>query len=268
MNPALGPMPEFGPMGPPFNSIVHRDDHTGVQSGYFVGEEAAPEEPVFVPRGSGEGEGWLLSLVGRRAENRNDLVVLDAHDQDPVPAEVRVPRHLGSRSGAASWLTHPPSRQWSTTRACPSPPSPCPNPCYRDCQRPGLGRWLRAGAGLPDPGGIAVGAPTPRRGRPWGDPRSRWHAAPTTTGGDVGRGPPTGRRPVPRPGGPGARHRCRPTRRGLALAEKIPTGIVHIDDQTVNDEANVPFGGVGVSGTGSRFGGPAANIDAFTEACG
>jgi carotenoid cleavage dioxygenase-like enzyme len=50
MNPALGPMPEFGPMGPPFNSIVHRDDHTGVQSGYFVGEEAAPEEPVFVPR--------------------------------------------------------------------------------------------------------------------------------------------------------------------------------------------------------------------------
>ena len=28
--------------------------------------------------------------------------------------------------------------------------------------------------------------------------------------------------------------------RGLALAEQIPTGIVHINDQTVNDEANVP----------------------------
>ena len=38
--------------------------------------------------------------------------------------------------------------------------------------------------------------------------------------------------------------------RGLALAEQIPTGIVHINDQTVNDEANVPFGGVGASGTG------------------
>ena len=53
--------------------------------------------------------------------------------------------------------------------------------------------------------------------------------------------------------------------RGLALADRIPTGIVHINDQTVNDEANAPFGGVGSSGTGSRFGGAPANIDAFTE---
>ena len=53
--------------------------------------------------------------------------------------------------------------------------------------------------------------------------------------------------------------------RGLALADRIPTGIVHINDQTVNDEANAPFGGVAASGTGSRFGGAAANIEAFTE---
>jgi benzaldehyde dehydrogenase (NAD) len=53
--------------------------------------------------------------------------------------------------------------------------------------------------------------------------------------------------------------------RGLALADRIPSGIVHINDQTVNDEANVPFGGIGDSGTGSRFGGAAANVDAFTE---
>jgi benzaldehyde dehydrogenase (NAD) len=54
--------------------------------------------------------------------------------------------------------------------------------------------------------------------------------------------------------------------RGLALAERIPTGIAHINDQTINDEAHAPFGGVLASGTGSRFGGAAANIDAFTEA--
>lgn len=53
--------------------------------------------------------------------------------------------------------------------------------------------------------------------------------------------------------------------KGLALADRIPTGIVHINDQTVSDEANSPFGGVGASGTGSRFGGAAANIEAFTE---
>jgi benzaldehyde dehydrogenase (NAD) len=53
--------------------------------------------------------------------------------------------------------------------------------------------------------------------------------------------------------------------RGLDVAARIPTGIVHINDQTVNDEANAPFGGVGASGTGSRVGGAAANIEAFTE---
>lgn len=53
--------------------------------------------------------------------------------------------------------------------------------------------------------------------------------------------------------------------KGLALADRIPTGIAHINDQTVNDEANVPFGGVKDSGTGSRFGGRQANVEAFTE---
>jgi len=52
--------------------------------------------------------------------------------------------------------------------------------------------------------------------------------------------------------------------RGLDLARRIPTGIVHINDQTVDDEPNIPFGGLLASGTGARFGGT-ANIDAFTE---
>ena len=53
--------------------------------------------------------------------------------------------------------------------------------------------------------------------------------------------------------------------KGLALADRIPSGIVHINDQTVNDEAHAPFGGVGVSGTGGRLGGAEANVEAFTE---
>lgn len=53
--------------------------------------------------------------------------------------------------------------------------------------------------------------------------------------------------------------------KGLELAQRIPTGIVHINDQTVNDEANAPFGGTGSSGTGSRHGGAQANIAAFTD---
>lgn len=53
--------------------------------------------------------------------------------------------------------------------------------------------------------------------------------------------------------------------RGLELADRIPSGLVHINDQTINDEAVAPFGGVGDSGTGSRHGGARSNLDAFTE---
>jgi benzaldehyde dehydrogenase (NAD) len=53
--------------------------------------------------------------------------------------------------------------------------------------------------------------------------------------------------------------------KGMALAERIPSGLVHINDQTVNDEPTIPFGGVGDSGNGARHGGAAANLEAFTE---
>ncbi|BCL25071.1 benzaldehyde dehydrogenase [Streptomyces tuirus] len=52
----------------------------------------------------------------------------------------------------------------------------------------------------------------------------------------------------------------------MKLADQIDSGKVHINEQTVNDEPNAPFGGVKASGTGSRFGGAAANVEAFTEA--
>jgi benzaldehyde dehydrogenase (NAD) len=44
--------------------------------------------------------------------------------------------------------------------------------------------------------------------------------------------------------------------RGLDLARRIPSGIVHINDQTVDDEPTVPFGGVLDSGTGARSAAP------------
>ncbi len=51
--------------------------------------------------------------------------------------------------------------------------------------------------------------------------------------------------------------------RALDLAERLETGIVHINDATVDDEAQMPFGGVKNSGWG-RFGSGAA-IEEFTE---
>jgi acyl-CoA reductase-like NAD-dependent aldehyde dehydrogenase len=51
--------------------------------------------------------------------------------------------------------------------------------------------------------------------------------------------------------------------KGLDIAEQIESGIVHINDQTVHDEPQVPFGGVKDSGWG-RFGGK-ASLEEFTE---
>ena len=58
---------------------------------------------------------------------------------------------------------------------------------------------------------------------------------------------------------------CGDVMRALKLAERLPSGIVHINDQTIDDEAVAPFGGVAASGTGARFGGFEANAEAFTE---
>lgn len=50
--------------------------------------------------------------------------------------------------------------------------------------------------------------------------------------------------------------------KGAALAEKIESGMTHVNDQTVNDEPTIPFGGEKGSGLG-RFGGEWA-LEEFT----
>jgi acyl-CoA reductase-like NAD-dependent aldehyde dehydrogenase len=51
--------------------------------------------------------------------------------------------------------------------------------------------------------------------------------------------------------------------RGFRLAQRIQAGIVHVNDQPVADEPQMPFGGMKDSGWG-RFGGQAV-VDEFTE---
>lgn len=51
----------------------------------------------------------------------------------------------------------------------------------------------------------------------------------------------------------------------MTVADRIHSGVVHINEQTVGDESMAPFGGMGGSGNGARFGGPEANFEAFTE---
>jgi aldehyde dehydrogenase (NAD+) len=51
--------------------------------------------------------------------------------------------------------------------------------------------------------------------------------------------------------------------RGLSLASRLETGMAHINDSSVNDETNVPFGGVKNSGFGRQNG--KYSVDAFSE---
>jgi benzaldehyde dehydrogenase (NAD) len=51
--------------------------------------------------------------------------------------------------------------------------------------------------------------------------------------------------------------------RAMALAQRLRAGMVHVNDQTVNDDATNPFGGPGAAGNGNVHGGP-ADWEAFT----
>ncbi|AZG47870.1 aldehyde dehydrogenase family protein [Gordonia insulae] len=52
--------------------------------------------------------------------------------------------------------------------------------------------------------------------------------------------------------------------KAFALADRIRSGAVHINDQTVDDEAVAPFGGTKASGTGGHFG-SSVNLDTFCD---
>jgi len=73
-----------------FHEIVHIDLETGKCAVWDDGRDCHVGEPVFVQRDgdAAEGDGWVLFTVYRAAENRSDLVILNALDVDGEPAAV------------------------------------------------------------------------------------------------------------------------------------------------------------------------------------
>jgi len=65
-----------------FDAVVHHDFATGQRSQYVLPAGDFTGEPVFVPRSpdAAEGDGYLISLLYRGAENRSDLAFFDAGD--------------------------------------------------------------------------------------------------------------------------------------------------------------------------------------------
>ena len=70
-----------------FDGIAHVDNTTCARKLHVLPAGDATSEPVFVPRApdAQEGDGWLLAVLWRGAENRSDLAVFNATEVDRGP---------------------------------------------------------------------------------------------------------------------------------------------------------------------------------------
>ena len=119
-----------GRPGDMFDSIAHVDLETGKRATYVFADGDAPGEPVFVPRSAGapEGDGWILALVYRAAEDRSDLRRIrrarrrgrpDRRGETPPPRSFRLPRQLAPRRLTATIARFPrPSGGGDGVRHC------------------------------------------------------------------------------------------------------------------------------------------------------
>jgi carotenoid cleavage dioxygenase len=78
-----------------FDSLAHIDFASRTRSVHSFAAGDVPSEPVFVPRGKEEGDGWILSVVYRGAENRSDVCVFEARNiaRGPI-ALAHLPRRV------------------------------------------------------------------------------------------------------------------------------------------------------------------------------
>ena len=70
------------PGGMAFDGLAHVDLQSGKRAVYDFADGDATGEPVFVPRSADapEGDGWLVTLAYRGAEDRSDFLVFEAQD--------------------------------------------------------------------------------------------------------------------------------------------------------------------------------------------
>jgi len=77
----------------PLQGIMALDVPTGRQKLWLAGSRGFVSEPVFVPRGEAEDQGWLITFVYNAARQCSDIVILDAADVTPV-ATLHLHHHI------------------------------------------------------------------------------------------------------------------------------------------------------------------------------
>jgi carotenoid cleavage dioxygenase-like enzyme len=93
---AINPDAKFdGPNDYKLCGLAHIDRHTGRRQTFWLPAGDVTSEPVFVPRGDSEGDGWLLSVVWRRAEAHSEVLVFEAMAIESGPiASITLPQRV------------------------------------------------------------------------------------------------------------------------------------------------------------------------------
>ena len=85
---------EFGDGSPMATSFIKYDMQSGASTAHALGEGRYGGEPVFVPTegATSEDDGYLLSFVYDSAENKSELIIVDASNMaEPPVARVHLP---------------------------------------------------------------------------------------------------------------------------------------------------------------------------------
>ncbi|KAF2179960.1 isoeugenol monooxygenase [Zopfia rhizophila CBS 207.26] len=85
-----------GPAHAGLNGLMMHRNSTGKQQFFNPGPACGVSEPVFVPRdkNAAEGDGWVIAMVERKLQHRNDCVILDTRDFSKPVAIIQMPFYL------------------------------------------------------------------------------------------------------------------------------------------------------------------------------
>ncbi|KPM44873.1 hypothetical protein AK830_g1595 [Neonectria ditissima] len=97
------------------NGLAMHSNKTGETKWFYAGNDSLVQEPIFIPRtvDAPEGDGWVISMVERRAANRNDLVVLDTNNFETPVAIVQLPMHVKAQIHG-NWVDATSRTKWES----------------------------------------------------------------------------------------------------------------------------------------------------------
>ncbi|RMZ85862.1 hypothetical protein DV737_g446, partial [Chaetothyriales sp. CBS 132003] len=78
------------------NGLAMHSNKTGETRYFYAGDDSLCQEPIFIPRyeGAAEGDGWVMTLVERRAAGRCDVAIIDTKKFEEPVAIVQLPFHV------------------------------------------------------------------------------------------------------------------------------------------------------------------------------